>query len=80
MTLAGVASRVRYEIENVAPKAKTLIESIVRRFEEDPEFKLPERVDSMIADLERNYLPGLDRPTAKEIANRMREDLGRGSR
>jgi hypothetical protein len=66
----GNASSVPYE-------TRRFILAFCEMLEADPEFKLPERVDAMIADLERPYEPGLDRPTGKGIAKRMREDLGR---
>jgi hypothetical protein len=37
--------------------------------------KLRRKVQALIADLERSYEPGLDQPTAKGMAQRLRREL-----
>jgi hypothetical protein len=75
VTLAKVVKKWRSPNAPVSGAERPVVDEILAQIEADPDFLLRDRVEALIADLERPYEPGLDQPTAKGIARRLREDL-----
>ena len=79
MTLAEVAAKMRATPFNRTGRPgleMADVKEVVRAFEADPEFELPERLEAPVKDLEKPYEPGLDGVTRQGVLRRLREVQG----
>ena len=64
MTLASVRDMIRSNASTEGPDHRETVEAILRAFEADPQFKLPERVEALAKTFD---LPALPRPGPEKL-------------